>query len=86
MGVVRVNNKAELQAAYERVAKEMAGVRIEAGAIVTSNEEGVSTYAHSCIFHGLRLEACRCLQRAAGCAGASADCPTAHLLVATHCM
>lgn len=43
MGVVRVNNKQQLQQAYERVQKEMAGLRIEAGALVQgTSDDGVS--------------------------------------------
>lgn len=39
MGVVRVNNRQELDKAYERVQKEMASARIEAGALVQGSSD-----------------------------------------------
>ena len=46
MGVVRVNDRAELDSAYERVQKEMANARIVAGALVQGHpsEDGVSVH------------------------------------------
>ena len=50
MGVVRVNDKSQLDAAYQRVQKEMANARIEAGALIQGHprEDGVSTPEYDC--------------------------------------
>ena len=49
MGVVRVNDQAQLDSAYERVQKEMSSARIEAGALVQGHpsEDGVRSFPSS---------------------------------------